>query len=165
MKKWQRELLNLRGNPCEKCTTTSGLFLFDDAKTIRWTSPESLYLTSSFIFSIQKKGVIEQPSALNSASLDVSHSEALSHLLTSFHRDRPKASRVIPEWNLSLVLQMFTKEPFEPRRKASLKHLTLKQERNSRMTPQSEQSGQLEQNLYCPLCEIHCQEPACQARL
>ena len=28
--------------PRGRCTTTSGLFLFDGAKTIRWTSPECL---------------------------------------------------------------------------------------------------------------------------
>ena len=32
----------------------------------------------------------------------------------------------MPSWNLSLVLQQLTKAPFEPMRKASLKHLTFK---------------------------------------
>ena len=39
--------------------------------------------------------------ALNSQ--DVSHSEVLTCLLTIFHRDRPKASRVNPKLNLSLT--------------------------------------------------------------
>ena len=37
----------------------------------------------------------------------------------------PKGRRV-PSWNLSLVLHQLTKAPFEPMRKASLKHLTFK---------------------------------------
>ena len=32
----------------------------------------------------------------------------------------------MPSWNLSLVLHQLTKAPFEPMRKASLKHLTFK---------------------------------------
>ena len=45
--------------------------------------------------------------------------ENLTRLLDSFHRDKPA-------WNLSLVLHQLTKAPFEPMRKASLKHLTFK---------------------------------------
>ena len=63
---------------------------------------------------------------LNSDSLDISHSVELSRLLASFHRDKPKASRALPLWDLSVVLHMLTKDPFEPMRKASLKYLTLK---------------------------------------
>ena len=50
----------------------------------------------------------------------------LDRLLDSFHRDKPKGRRGIPAWNLSLVLHQLTKPPFEPFRKASLKHLTFK---------------------------------------
>ena len=52
--------------------------------------------------------------------------ENLTRLLDSFYRDRPKGRRGIPSWNLSLVLHQLTKAPFEPFRKASLKHLTWK---------------------------------------
>ena len=44
----------------------------------------------------------------------------------NFHRDKPKGRRGVPSWNLSLVLHQLTKAPFEPMRKASLKHLTFK---------------------------------------
>ena len=47
-------------------------------------------------------------------------------LLDSFHRDKPKGRQGVPAWNLSLVLHQLTKAPFEPIRKASLKHLTFK---------------------------------------
>ena len=52
--------------------------------------------------------------------------ENLTRLLDSFHRDKPKGRRGVPAWNLSLVLHQLTKAPFEPMRKASLKHLTFK---------------------------------------
>ena len=52
--------------------------------------------------------------------------ENLTRLLDSFHRDKPKGRQGVPAWNLSLVLYQLTKAPFEPMRKASLKHLTFK---------------------------------------
>ena len=58
--------------------------------------------------------------------LNVSSDENLTRLLDSFHRDKPKGRRGVPSWNLSLVLHQLTKAPFEPLRKASLKHLTFK---------------------------------------
>ena len=60
------------------------------------------------------------------ASLNVSKDENLNRLLDSSHRDRPKGSRVVPSWNLCLVLHQLTKPAFEPLRKASLKYLTFK---------------------------------------
>ena len=63
---------------------------------------------------------------LGSSSLNVRKDENLTRLLDSFYRDRPKGQRGIPSWNLSLVLHQLTKPPFEPLRKASLKHLTFK---------------------------------------
>ena len=58
--------------------------------------------------------------------INISKDENLTRLLDSFHRDKPKGRRGIPAWNLSLVLHQLTKPPFEPLRKASLKHLTFK---------------------------------------
>ena len=58
--------------------------------------------------------------------LNIIADENLTRLLDSFHRDKPKGRRGIPAWNLSLVLNQLTKAPFEPLRKASLKHLTFK---------------------------------------
>ena len=50
----------------------------------------------------------------------------LYRLLSSFHRDRPKSSRNLPKWNLSVVLNELTKALFEPVKDTDLKHLTLK---------------------------------------
>ena len=58
--------------------------------------------------------------------INISKDENLTRLLDSFHRDKPKGRRGVPTWNLSLVLHQLTKAPFEPLRKASLKHLTFK---------------------------------------
>ena len=58
--------------------------------------------------------------------VNISKDENLTRLLDSFHRDKPKGRRGLPSWNLSLVLHQLTKPPFEPMRKASLKHLTFK---------------------------------------
>ena len=63
---------------------------------------------------------------LGNPSLNISKDENLTHLLDSFHRDRPKGRRGIPSWNLSLVLHQLTKAPFEPLKEASMKHLTFK---------------------------------------
>ena len=56
----------------------------------------------------------------------IAHNADLHRLLSSFHRDRPKSSRNLPKWNLSVVLNELTKAPFEPMKDADLKHLTLK---------------------------------------
>ena len=58
--------------------------------------------------------------------LHVSQSSDLNRLLSSFHRDRPKSSRNLPKWNLSVVLNELTKAPFEPMKDTHLKHLALK---------------------------------------
>ena len=63
---------------------------------------------------------------VGNSTINVSKDENLTRLLDSFHRDRPKGSRGIPSWNLSLVLHQLTKAPFEPLKEASLKHLTFK---------------------------------------
>ena len=56
----------------------------------------------------------------------IAHNADLHRLLSSFHRDRPKSSRNLPHWNLSVVLNELTKAPFEPMKDTDLKHLTLK---------------------------------------
>ena len=53
----------------------------------------------------------------------ISQSSDLYRLLS---RDRPKGSRNLPKWNLSVVLNELSKAPFEPMKDTDLKHLTLK---------------------------------------
>ena len=56
----------------------------------------------------------------------IAQSSDLHRLLSSFHRDRPKSSRNLPKWNLSVVLNELTKAPFEPMKDTDLKHHSLK---------------------------------------
>ena len=63
---------------------------------------------------------------LGPAGHHITQSSDLHRLLSSFHRDRPKSSRNLPKWNLSVVLNELTKAPVEPMKDTDLKHLTLK---------------------------------------
>ena len=63
---------------------------------------------------------------LGPSAQHIAHNADLHRLLSSFHRDRPKSSRNLPKWNLSVVLNELTKAPFEPMKDTDLKHLTLK---------------------------------------
>ena len=56
----------------------------------------------------------------------IAHNADLHRLLSSFHRDRPKSSRNLPKWNLSIVLNELTKAPFGSMKDTDLKHHTLK---------------------------------------
>ena len=60
------------------------------------------------------------------AGLNISQSLDLNRLLYSCHRDKPKSSRNLPKWNLSVVLDKLTKVAFEPMKNTDLKHLTFK---------------------------------------
>ena len=63
---------------------------------------------------------------LGPAGHHISQGSNLHRLLSSFHRDRPKSSRNLLKWNLSVVLNELTKAPFEPIKDTDLKLLTLK---------------------------------------
>ena len=63
---------------------------------------------------------------LGPTGLHISQRSDLNRLLSSFHRDRPKSSRNLTNWNLSVVLNERTKAPFEPIKDIDLKHLILK---------------------------------------
>ena len=63
---------------------------------------------------------------LGPAGHHIAQSADLHRLLSSFHPDRPKCSRNLPKWNLSVLLNDVTKAPFEPMKDIDLNHLTLK---------------------------------------
>ena len=63
---------------------------------------------------------------LGTTAQHIAHDPDLHRLLSSVHRDRPKSSRNLPKWNLSVVLNELTKAPFEPMKDTDLKHLALK---------------------------------------
>ena len=55
----------------------------------------------------------------------VSH-RAISDMTASMELQRPRATPVLPQWDLGVVLEALNKPPYEPLREASFKHLTLK---------------------------------------
>ena len=67
-----------------------------------------------------------QTNIAGNSPINVSKDESFTHLLDSFHGDRPKGWKGIPSLNLFLVLYQLIKAPFEPPKEASLKHLTFK---------------------------------------
>ena len=102
---------------------------------VDFRSPSIKQITDFLLYLFQEKRL--QPSTIDgyrtaisdkigNGRVNIGKDENLTRLLDSFHRDKPKGRRGVPSWNLSLVLHQLTKPPFEPLRKASLKHLTFK---------------------------------------
>ena len=89
---------------------------------VDFSTPSVKQISDFFIYLY--KDLNRRPSTINgyrTAIVDtgpVGHHMAqrsdLHRLLSSFHRDRPKSSRNLPKWNLSVVLNELTKAPFEP---------------------------------------------------
>ena len=63
---------------------------------------------------------------LGNSNLHISSNTDIARLIASFYRDKPKVSRSLPKWNLSVVLQKLTQPPFEPKEECILKLLTWK---------------------------------------
>ena len=133
--RWQRELLPLSGHQQGPSTGQSGPYLKNGAEKIRWFSPLHLQISDFFMYLYQDLN--RRPSTIDgyrAAIVDtlgptaqhIAHNADLHRLLSSFHGDRPKSSRNLPKWNLSVVLNELTKAPFEPMKDTDLKHLTLK---------------------------------------
>ena len=108
---------------------------WSEENKVDFQSPSIKQIVDFLLFLFQEKHL--QPSTIDvyrtaiadkigNNHVNISKDENLTRLLDSFHRDKPKGKRGIPSWNLSLVLHQLTKPPFEPLRKASLKHLTFK---------------------------------------
>ena len=87
-----------------------------------------------FLFLFSEKKLLPQTiegyrSALSmklDADLELGSNKELKRLIQSFYKSRPKATRHIPSWDLTLVLQALTKAPFEPLSLAEPKFLTWK---------------------------------------
>ena len=59
-------------------------------------------------------------------SVDFSSHPVLSDVIRSMDLEKPAVSRVVPHWDLALVLDSLKKSPFEPLSSCSLKCLTQK---------------------------------------
>ena len=65
-------------------------------------------------------------SLMASRGLDISHDPDLNALIRSFSMERPRTVRETPRWDLSLVLRLLMRHPFEPMNVCSLADLTRK---------------------------------------
>ena len=63
---------------------------------------------------------------LRNSNLHISSNINIARLIASFYRDKPKVSRSLSKWNLSLVVQRLTQLPFEPTEECTQKLLTWK---------------------------------------
>ena len=109
--KWCRENLVDFSTPSVKQISDFFMYLYQDLN--RCPSTIDGYRTS----------IVD---TLGPTAHHIAHNADLHRLLSSFHRDRPKSSRNLPKWNLSVVFNELTKAPFEPMKDTDLKHLTLK---------------------------------------
>lgn len=57
---------------------------------------------------------------------DISQSQNISNMFRNFSIERPVMRKLIPQWNLSVVLNYLLKEPFEPILHSSLENLSYK---------------------------------------
>jgi len=88
------------------------LFLFEEKKL----NPRTIYGYRSAITTTLK----------NLGRDDITISSDISSLMRNFGIERPPLRKILPAWNLSLVLRVLLKPPFEPLATISLKFLTLK---------------------------------------
>lgn len=96
-------------------------------------NPPSTKVISKFLLDLFKKG--RKPNTLEGyrsaiadhfKSVTIGKDPSLSRLLSSFHRDRPKALTTLPPWDLRVVLEYLMSAPFEPMALCNMKYLTLK---------------------------------------
>ena len=132
------ELLPLSGLQQGPSTSQSGPALFEKwcrENSVDFSTPSVKQISDFFMYLYQDLN--RRPSTfdgyrtaivdtLGPTAQHVAHNADLHRLLSSFHRDRPKSSRNLPKWNLSVVLNELTKAPFEPMKDTDLKHLTPK---------------------------------------
>ena len=58
--------------------------------------------------------------------IDLSLDPSISSILSSYRLDSARTRNDIPSWNLSLVLNILSKAPFEPIKSINMKELTFK---------------------------------------
>ena len=104
--KWCRENLVDFSTPSVKHISDFFMYLYQDLN--RWLQDRTAIVDT-----------------LGPVGHHIAQSSDLHRLFSSFHRGRPKSSRNLPKWNLSVVLNELTKAPFEPMKDTDLKHLTL----------------------------------------
>ena len=135
--RWQRELLPLSGHQEGPSGNQSRPYLkkWYRENSVDFSTPSVKQVSDFFMYLYQNLN--RHPSTIDdyrTAIVDtlgptgqhIAHNADLHRVLSSFHRDCPKSSRNLPQWNLSVVLNELTKAPFEPMKDTDPKHLTLK---------------------------------------
>ena len=137
LRQWQHKLRLLKEDQPDQSVTESGPFFtkWCLSNQVDFRAPPLKAIADFLLYLFQdrklQRGTIDGyrsaiADRLGNSPINVSKDENLTHLLDSFHRNRPKSWRGILSWNLSLVVHQLTKAPFEPPKEASLKHLTFK---------------------------------------
>ena len=163
--RWQRELLLLRDHQqgpsiCQSGPYQSKWALFEKwyiENLVDFSTPSVKQVSGFFMYPYQdlnrcpltidgyRTAIVD---TLGPAGNHISQNSDLHRFFSSFHRDRPKSSRNLPKWNLSVVLNELTKAPFEPMKDTDLKHLTLKTAFLLALA-----SGKVPQRNPCPGCK------------
>ena len=131
LNRWHIELRHLKDPHLEDCMSQGGPFLDTGVSTEPSISDIAEFLNHLFTVKNLKPATIAGyriaiADHLGPFGQELDRSLYLNRLLASFYRDKPILNRVIPSWDLSLVLMSLTKAPFEPLKDASLKILTFK---------------------------------------
>ena len=89
------------------------------------------FLTDLFNNGLQYRTIAGYRSMLSAVLQPINNTPVGQHpyiirLLKGVFNSRPPKVKILPEWDLQLVLNMLQKQPFEPSSKASLKHITFK---------------------------------------
>ena len=112
---WMDWCLQREMDPIDPTVTSMAdflIFLFEEKKLL----PSSIKGYRSAIASTLK----------HFTSVDFSSHPVLSDVIRSMDLEKPAVSRVVPHWDLALVLDSLKKSPFEPLSSCSLKCLTQK---------------------------------------
>ena len=114
LRRWHRELLPLRGHQ-QGPSTKSKWTLFEKwcrENSVDFSTPSAKQISDVFMYLCQdlnrcpltidgyRMAIVV---TFGPAVHHISQSSDLHRLLSSFHRDRPKSSRNLPKWNLSVV--------------------------------------------------------------
>ena len=137
LKKWQKELLLLKDSQREPSTPQNGQVFqkWCTEEQVDFRNPSISDICNFFWYLFNVLNRCPSPiegyrtaiaDTLGNTRQNNSNNMDIARLIASFYRDKPKSSRNIPKWNLSVVLHRLSQPPFEPQEQADLKFLTWK---------------------------------------
>ena len=138
LQRWQRELLHLMQRLSTRAIYSSKWSVFQQwcmEQQVDFRSPSIGDICNFFWYLFHDlnrcPSTIEGyrtaiADTLGDSNLHISSNTDIARVIASFYRDKPKKSRLLPKWNLLLVLHKLTQPPFEPQEECTLKLLTWK---------------------------------------